>query len=606
MLHQKKGIIKKRLLATISGVVLLGLFFFVQPLFAVTSSWMATGSYTGNGTSQSISNLGFQPDVVWIKADSASYPGAISTSTMGSDQTKNANGTGTLHTGSVTSLDTDGFSVGSGTDVNADTVTYYWTAFDANTDMVVNSYSGNGGATQAISGVGFSPDYVIILGDNGTYAYNRTTYGGSYARRMRNSGESTDAIISLDSDGFTAGDGTDDSQGNMNANGVDYHFIAFNEATGKIDVNTYVGGTPSDDRDITGVGFQPEFVVIQDYLSDYDLFLKSDKMPVASALNSRAALGTNLIQALISDGFQVGSASQVNNDSVNYAFVAFNITVAGGNSVDYTQDANIESWWYLDESSGTRYDGSGNDNDLTDNNAVTLYGRPTNPVKEGAGAASFAGGSSQSLTKTDNASLSITGNLTLVAWIRPTSVSGDNAIMGKSDGASDRSYYFYLDAGNLKAKISPTGSGAAQPLGVTTLSTNTWYHVALVYNGTDIRLYLDGVLDANGASNPLTYSSGIHDSSTAFAIGARGDGADYFDGQIDEVAVFNRALTADEISSVYENGLNGATRMRPDAAEPPVPYFGRSIGEDTGTVYGTGTVTLNQGSRRATFSVSII
>ena len=44
------------------------------------------------------------------------------------------------------------------------------------------------------------------------------------------------------------------------------------------------------------------------------------------------------------------------------------------------------------------------------------------------------------------------------------------------------------------------------------------------------------------------------------------------------------------------------TRMRPDTAQPPVPYFGRSIGENTGTVYGTGTVTLDQGSRTAIFS----
>jgi hypothetical protein len=93
--------------------------------------WMATGSYTGNGTSQSISSLGFQPEVVWIKADDTNYSGAMSTSTMGSNKTKTLEGTGTLHSGSITSLDSDGFSVGSGTDVNADTVTYYWTAFDA-------------------------------------------------------------------------------------------------------------------------------------------------------------------------------------------------------------------------------------------------------------------------------------------------------------------------------------------------------------------------------------------------------------------------------------------------------------------------------------------
>jgi hypothetical protein len=128
--------------------------FIVSAGNAGAAAWMATGSYTGNGSSQSITGLGFQPEVVWIKADDNNYSGAMSTSTMGSNKTKTLEGTGTLHSGSITSLDSDGFSVGSGTDVNADTVTYYWTAFDANSDMVVNSYTGDGSATQAISGVG--------------------------------------------------------------------------------------------------------------------------------------------------------------------------------------------------------------------------------------------------------------------------------------------------------------------------------------------------------------------------------------------------------------------------------------------------------------------
>jgi hypothetical protein len=56
--------------------------------------------------------------------------------------------------------------------------------------------------------------------------------------------------------------------------------------------------------------------------------------------------------------------------------VAFTVDTSsgGGADVDYTQDADIVSWWYLDESSGTRYDGSGtNNNDLTDINTVTPY-----------------------------------------------------------------------------------------------------------------------------------------------------------------------------------------------------------------------------------------
>jgi hypothetical protein len=275
---------------------------------------------------------------------------------------------------------------------------------------------------------------------------------------------------------------------------------------------------------------------------------------------------------------------------------------------DYAQDANIISWWYLDESSVTRYDGSGNNNDLTDNNTVTSYSTTNQSVKEGAAAASFVRANSETLSITDasQTGLDITGDITLVAWIRPTSLANDVGIVGKTDGGPNRSYYLYIEAAGptLKAKVSETGGGAAQPYGAITLSVDTWYHAALVYNSTDIRLYLNGSLDTNGANNPLSYSSGIYNGTASFAIGSRGNVDDYFDGQIDEVAVFNRALSAHEIKEIYEKGLNGVTRMRPDATKPPVPYFGRSIGEDTiGPVDSpSGTVTLNQGSRRATFT----
>jgi hypothetical protein len=280
---------------------------------------------------------------------------------------------------------------------------------------------------------------------------------------------------------------------------------------------------------------------------------------------------------------------------------------ATSGATNFTQDANIVSWWYLAESSGTRYDGSGtNNNDLADNNSVTSYSRPTNPVKEGLAAASFATGNSETLTITDAAQsgLDITGNLTLAAWIRPTNTSGDRTIIAKSDGASNRSYHLYIETPGpiLKGKVSSGGSGTVQPYGATTLALDTWHHVALVYDGSELRIYLNGSVDENGSNNPLEFSGGIFNGNAPFAIGSRGNVDQYFDGQIDEVAVFDRALSPAEITAIYENGLNGVTRMRPDAAQPPVPYFGRSIGENGGTIYGTGTVTLNQGSRRATFS----
>jgi hypothetical protein len=417
----------------------------------------------------------------------------------------------------------------------------------------------------------------IRHGSTGTSSfYNNTVYD------VVNSGNSSDPAY-----GFYVDDGTvtatNNYVGGTSGGSAAYDFNGTMTMSGNMSSDATADGTTRDNK-------APADQFISITAGSEDLHLKSG----ADAINAGDDLSGTFSGDIDGDVRPTGAGTwDIGADESS----------ASPDPDDFTRDAGMVSWWYLDETSGIRYDGSGSsNNDLTDNNSVTSYLTTNQSVKEGAAAASFDGGLLQSLSVTDNASLSVTGNLTLVAWIRPTDISGDKGIMGKSDGVDQRSYYFYLDAGKLKVKLSPSGSGAYAPTAFTTLSVDTWYHVAMVYNGTDVRMYLDGVLDANGTDNPFAFNEGFFDSTAPFSIGSRGTTADYFDGQIDEAAVFNRALSADEITSIYENGLNGVTRMRPDAAQPPVPYFGRSIGEDTGTVYGTGTVTLNQGSRRASFS----
>jgi hypothetical protein len=191
----------------------------------------------------------------------------------------------------------------------------------------------------------------------------------------------------------------------------------------------------------------------------------------------------------------------------------------------------------------------------------------------------------------------------MAAWFRLATTSETQDIVAK-DGSDGNQGYQVRYNNNGKLNFGLSGDGVTANImwlnGTTDLSSaaGEWHHVAAVYDGSDMKLYLDGASDAT----PVSYSSGIYNNMAPFTIGCRNGNAQFFDGQIDEVAVFSRALTADEVTSIYEKGLNSVTRMRPDVAQPPVPYFGRSIGENTGTVYGTGTVTLNQGSRRATFT----
>ena len=218
----------------------------------------------------------------------------------------------------------------------------------------------------------------------------------------------------------------------------------------------------------------------------------------------------------------------------------------------FKTDANLVSLWLLNEVSGIRYDSVG-PNDLTDNNTV----ESSTDCQEGVRSADFERGNAEYLSIADaaQAGLDITGDITILAWIKPESnVIG--TIVGKYATAPQHGYLFYVNTGPvIQCILSPDGTNDTTAIGGTTLDLGEWYHVAVVYNGTDIRIYVNGVLDANGAENPYAYTGGIYDSSTQFELGHRVASSNYYDGLMDEVAVFNRALSADEVADIFNFGI---------------------------------------------------
>jgi len=92
----------------------------------------------------------------------------------------------------------------------------------------IGSYTGNGGSTQAISGVGFQPDAVLVLPHAGQAPYTenwvKTSTMGGYAKELKEKPYwSTDVIISLDADGFTVGTGMSNV---LNTDGRTYSYVA--------------------------------------------------------------------------------------------------------------------------------------------------------------------------------------------------------------------------------------------------------------------------------------------------------------------------------------------------------------------------------------------
>ena len=223
----------------------------------------AQGSFTGNGTSQSITGLGFSPQLVIIRIDSASANtrACFKIASMAGDSTLEMVGANAIFTGGITSLDSDGFSVGSSVRTNESGKTVYWTAFAKNNSFDFNygTYTGTNLANQSITGLGFKPDFLMIKNDGterGRFATSAMPVGK--CAPMENVALETSKINSLDSDGFTL----QINGANVNTNAQVYYWFAFKADPNYMSVGVYVGNA-ADDRNINASTYTPKMAFIK-------------------------------------------------------------------------------------------------------------------------------------------------------------------------------------------------------------------------------------------------------------------------------------------------------------------------------------------------------
>ena len=165
-----------------------------------------------------------------------------------------------------------------------------------------------------------------------------------------NGGLSTTYIPTLAADGFTVG-----SDVRVNRNGTTYHYVAWNEIPGKVDVGTYTGNG-ADNRNIPGVGFQPDFVMVQTNSDGSATTAQTVAHSTAmgpstdtSHFFTATANQTNQIQLLQPDGFQVGTTSQVNGNGAVFTYAAWGRAAPtavrmAGMSARRTDDGVVIEW----------------------------------------------------------------------------------------------------------------------------------------------------------------------------------------------------------------------------------------------------------------------
>ncbi len=142
-------------------------------------------------------------------------------------------------------------------------------------------------------------------------------------------------------------------------------------------------------------------------------------------------------------------------------------------------------------------------------------------------------------------------NFSMAVWIKPNTVTGGHSILGKPPTLYEYTLY-QTDQQVEFIYWTSTGTNAIKlDSSTNVLSVGQWTHAVVTYNGSLATLYLNGVEDINAIS-----TGEFHDRANNMQIGtAYNGGANYFNGTIDEVRIWNRSLSANEINNLYYSNL---------------------------------------------------
>jgi len=210
----------------------------------------------------------------------------------------------------------------------------------------------------------------------------------------------------------------------------------------------------------------------------------------------------------------------------------------------------LVGWWKLDEGGGTKAldsSGKGNDGAISAGKPSAIPGAKDSALEfHGLG---VAGGGGDSITIPHSASLNITGPISISLWIKPGAddpegKGTETAPMAKALSTASPSWSFQVRYGwgspTPYMAFTFNSSPRAWVYVGQNLTKGEWSHIACSHDGTTLKCYLDGI---ERDSKPM---GKITSSPAPILIGSDGWGCDWI-GAIDEVAVYNRALSAAEI-----------------------------------------------------------
>ena len=544
--------------------------------------------YTGNSSTNSITGVGFKPDLVWIKNRTKAGGHWLTDSVRGVSKGIMTQSTSTEITTLpelMSSFNSDGFTVGyiSNDTTNISTSDYVAWCFNAggnevtNTDGAINStvrvnnnlgfsitkYTATGVTATVGHGLDAAPDMIIAKTTN--QAYNWMVYhkdlGASNYLMLNSTNTSASSSTFMNntnptSSVFTAGAGQ-----NLNyASGNQIITYNFTSKRGVSKAGSYEGTGTSGNKIFTE--FEPAFVMVKNIDDSggwlmYDNVRDADgvinKFLYANLTNAESNASTATITPN-KDGFTIGNSNSVhlNRSGDTFIYLAF---AKNTNNEQSHLKLNLEADSY--SGSGDWLDSSGNGNNGTISGA-TFDSELGNWLD-------FDGSNDYVLPS--HTPYQSSDALTMAGWINPDIVTQLQGVFSLRGGSSNSvKFLLSVNSDNALRLDSASTSGFITIASGNTnhkLSANKWHHIAATidYTSKQFALYLDGNLVSSGTNSSIRSASTFN--VDKFYIGAN-YAIQFFNGQIGQARVYSTALTQAEIKQnfnftkpKYPNGYNG-------------------------------------------------
>jgi hypothetical protein len=235
---------------------------------------------------------------------------------------------------------------------------------------------------------------------------------------------------------------------------------------------------------------------------------------------------------------------------------------------------SLMAYWRMDDTGITLQDYSGNGRNgqyrftgsstllgVTENVAGALFGDSDTAVKfslDGTFSAEYGG------AKVTSGMAAITANqdLTLEAWVYPETTDAVDrfvVVLGQKTVAFGANFCINNNVIEVGNSAGATSSGA-------TVTPNQWQHIVVVFNSSGSKVYVNGV--QTGSTTVKTSD----DTTGKACLGMLSDNDSYFLGRLDEVAVYNSALTAQQVQDNYTAGTTGVLPSDGSGGSPPETY----------------------------------